>query len=127
TGRHAASAADGRPDLLARLRAAGVAAGRVGPPLPPGSPFAAGWDFDLRAERGADDALALKPTRRAVRQALERLGAAVNALLWVDIDALLPPWELTDEALADHFEFDDEEDEAPTDEAVDEGEPTDAE
>jgi arylsulfatase A-like enzyme len=98
TGRHPRATPADSSDLLADLQAAGIRTARVGP-----RQAAAGWDFDLRAERDPDDPLAVKPTRRAVRQALERLGDAPHALLWVEIDALLPPWQPSEEALADLF------------------------
>jgi arylsulfatase A-like enzyme len=90
-------------DLLADLRAAGVRTARVGPSLPADDPFAAGWDIDLPAARDADDSLSLKPTRRAVRQAIEQLSGAERALLWIEIDGLLPPWRLSKEVIAENF------------------------
>ncbi len=107
----------GAPDLPSDLRNAGIRTARVGPPLSADSPFAAGWDIDLPAGRDADDPCGLKPTRRAVRQTIERLSDAPNALLWVEIDALLPPWRPSDEAIAEFFADEPDEDEA---EAVDE-------
>jgi hypothetical protein len=92
-------------DLLAELRAARVLTARVGPQQPPD-----GWDIDVVAKRDADP-LALKPIRRAIRKALDQLDDAADALLWVDIDALLPPWQPSEEALGEMFEVS-EEDEA---------------
>ena len=83
--------------LLADLKAAGVRMARVGPPRPAG-----GWEVDLPIERGAQP-LALKPARRAVRQAIEQLGDAAHALLTIELDALLPPWQPSDETIADCF------------------------
>jgi arylsulfatase A-like enzyme len=109
----APGAGDG--DLVAELRAAGVRTARVGPPRP-----ADGWEIDVPAERPADDPLSLKPTRRAVRQAIEQLGDAANALLWVEVDALLPPWRPSEDALAEAFaDTADEESDEPLEPWVD--------
>jgi hypothetical protein len=104
TGRHPLLPGGEPADLLTDLRAADVRTARVGPAVPTD-----GWDVNIDVKRDADP-LVLKPTRRAVRQALEQLGDAADALLWVEIDALLPPWQPSAEAVAEMFEvFDDEE------------------
>jgi arylsulfatase A-like enzyme len=95
TGRHALAA--GGDDLLADLRVTGAMTARVGP-----AQSANGWNIDLPTKRDADPLL-LKPTRRAVRQAIEKLGDRENALLRIEIDALLPPWRPSAEALAETF------------------------
>src|SRR5689334_19823845 len=96
TGRHPFAPGTTSADLLAGLRDAAVRTARVGPLLTTDDPWASGWAYDLSAPRDTDDPLALKPTRRAVRQAIEALGDARDALLWVEIDALLPPWRLSE-------------------------------
>jgi arylsulfatase A-like enzyme len=96
SGRHPLAGGAAGRDLIADLRAVGVRTARVGP-----TPDA-GWDIEVVAER-ATVPLALAPTRRAVRQAIEQLGDAADALLRVELDALTPPWRPTDEALADCF------------------------
>jgi arylsulfatase A-like enzyme len=103
TGRHPLTPASPGPDLLTDLRAAGVRTARVGLPLSPDFPYASGWDYDLPAERDPDEPFTLKPTRRAVRRAIELLGDAPNALLLIEIDALLPPWEPSEDAVAELF------------------------
>jgi arylsulfatase A-like enzyme len=115
TGRHPFAPGTTSADLLAGLRDAAVRTARVGPLLTTDDPWASGWAYDLSAPRDTDDPLALKPTRRAVRQAIEALGDARDALLWVEIDALLPPWRLSEEATAEYFE-EPSEDEGETDE-----------
>lgn len=105
---HFADCPEPRPvpgELLADLRAAGVRTARVGP-------AADGWELTVEIKRDADPLL-LKPVRRAVRQAIEQLGGAADALLWVEIDALLPPWRPSPEAVAEVFAVvEDEEEEA---------------
>ncbi|HEY1381799.1 MAG TPA: hypothetical protein VGF55_33680, partial [Gemmataceae bacterium] len=113
--RHALAPGPADTDFLADLRAAGVRTARVGPPRP-----AEGWEIDVPAERPADDPLSLKPTRRVVRQAIEQLGDATNALLWVEVDALLPPWQPPEDALAEAFaDTADEETDEPLERWVD--------
>src|SRR4051812_11440232 len=107
TGRHPLVPAGGGSELFADLQAAGVRVARLSPP-----------------ERDPKEPLALKPTRRAVRKAIEQLGDAQNALLWVEIDALLPPWQPSEDVLAEVFV--DEPDDDETDEGS-EGEPEDSE
>ncbi|MFO0807482.1 MAG: hypothetical protein U0746_02570 [Gemmataceae bacterium] len=63
-------------------------------------------------DRDADEPFGLKPTRRALRRAIEGLGDSDPAVLWIDIGLLLPPWDVPDETLADYFFEDDEEDES---------------
>jgi arylsulfatase A-like enzyme len=72
TGRHALAPLARGADLIADLRAAGVRTAHVGP-------ASDGWDIDLPAARDDADPLALKPTRRAVRQAIEQIGPAASA------------------------------------------------
>src|SRR5207253_338639 len=85
------------PELIRDLRAAGVRTVHIGP-----ARAATGVEINMPAERGPEP-LALKPVRRAVRQAVEQLGDAANAILWIEIDALLPPWQPSDEAIAECF------------------------
>ncbi len=54
-------------------------------------------------ERAEEESFTLKPTRRAVRKAVEQLGDADPAVLWIDIGVLLPPWDVPDEIAADAF------------------------
>jgi hypothetical protein len=108
TGRHGLAPGDATTDLLADLPSAGVRTAHVGP-----SRQADDWNIDLSFDRGGDP-LTLNPVRHAVRQAIEQLGDAENALLRVEIDALLPPWRPGAEAIADCFA--DEEFEPWTDE-----------
>jgi arylsulfatase A-like enzyme len=96
-------------DLRQHLREAGYWLARVGPP-----DGAGGWDADYASVRDPDEPLFLKPTRRALRQALEAAGAVEQALVWVDVDALLPPWHVPEEMLDEQF-ADEESDEADED------------
>src|SRR5207244_3345370 len=78
TGRHPLAPVLESPDLIAELRHAGVRTARVGPSLSADDPWAAGWDYDGPSARDANDPLGLKPTRRAVRQALDVVGGTAN-------------------------------------------------
>jgi arylsulfatase A-like enzyme len=99
-------------DLREHLRQSGYWLGRVGPPADP-----RGWDAEFVAVRDSGEPLSLKPTRRALRQALEAAGAVGQALVWIEIDALLPPWLVPEEMLDEQFaeeESDESEDEPLT-------------
>jgi arylsulfatase A-like enzyme len=98
TGRHPLAPTACCSDLFADLRAAGVRVVRLGV-----------------SGRDPDEPLALKPVRRAVRKAIEQMGDAPRALLWVEINELLPPWQLSADAIAvlfDHAVDDDDQPEA---------------
>jgi arylsulfatase A-like enzyme len=96
-------------DLPTRLREVDVASAYVGPR------GLGRWDATYTVARDAGP-ISLKATRRAVRQAVERLADSPRALLWVEVDALLPPWHVDDDLLDEFFtDFgDDAEDEQPT-------------
>jgi arylsulfatase A-like enzyme len=98
TGRHPLIDGPAGPDLLADLRSAGIRTARVAPLTSDD-----GWDINVAAKRGQTNPLALNSTRKMVRQAIEQLGDAPDALLRVEIDALLPPWRPSEEARADCF------------------------
>lgn len=93
-------------DLLTDLRTAGVRTARVGPPQNGG-----GWEIDVAVARDGEP-LMLKPPRRALRKVLEQLGDAADALVWLDVDAMLPPWAPSAEAVGELFEVGEDE-EAP--------------
>jgi arylsulfatase A-like enzyme len=97
TGRHPLAPARVVTDLLADLRAANVRAARVGSPV-----STDGWDFELAVER-ASNPLRITPYRSAARDAVDKLGDPAAALLCVEIDALLPPWRPSAEAIVDCF------------------------
>lgn len=94
---------DSTTDLIADLRNAGVPSARVGPSLGPNDPFATGWGIPLTTKREAGP-ITLKSTRRAVRQVLEQWAEAPAALLWIDIDDLLPPWSVDDDGRDEFFD-----------------------
>jgi hypothetical protein len=97
TSRHPLAPRTATADLLADLRASGIRTARIGPQ---GSEN--GWDIEVSAER-TEDTLALNSVRRAARELFEQLGSAENALLRVEIDALLAPWSPSEDAIADCF------------------------
>jgi arylsulfatase A-like enzyme len=105
-------------DLLTGLRAAGVRTARVGPAMASDDAWADGWDASISVGRrtGSDD---FKPTRRAVRQAIDRLADAPAALLWIEVDTLIPPWTVADDVLAHFFHEPALEDEPEPDEGTD--------
>ncbi len=98
---------DGRADLIERLRKRGVPTCLIlDDSRPAESGFEAGWDEVHRA--ASFDAVL-----EAASSALDRLAARGDWLLWVDLAALIPPWETPEEFLAPYFqaESNDEEEE----------------
>jgi arylsulfatase len=93
-------------DSCIRLQAAGVKTAFVGP----GDTDAGTWDIRLKTRRDPGP-IELKSTRRAVRQAMEQLGDSPDALLWIEVDALLPPWSVSDELREEFFPSEPEADE----------------
>jgi arylsulfatase A-like enzyme len=106
TGRHPMFGTKNRSDLLADLRSAGIRTAIVGPAC-----VKDGWDIALPTKRDKNP-LALKPVRRALRQAIDKLGNAADALLRVEIDALLPPWSPAPDFLAELFPTDEDDESA---------------
>jgi arylsulfatase A-like enzyme len=112
------------PDLLAELRARGVATTLIvdrSRPVP--HEFEDGWDTVVRIEAGAADR-PLEATFGAARAALERLAGREDWLLWLDLATLLPPWDVPDGFLEAFFPTeepdDEEEEEEEDDEEVEE-------
>ncbi len=116
---------DGAPaaDLLDGLRRRGVRTVLVADGSRP-SPeaFAAGWDDVEVVRELRGEATFLEQTVEAARSALARLAGAGEWLLWVDLAALLPPWDVPAEFSDPYFENDEDEyggeveDDSPPDE-----------
>jgi len=89
--------------------------------------FYAGWGevFDVRPE--AEDNSPLDALIRGLPQLLERVAKEENALLWVEIDRLLPPWDVRQDIFEAYMGRDDEEDEQQGDEEEDDEEEDDEE
>jgi arylsulfatase A-like enzyme len=111
-----ASPGEPAPDFLRPLKDRGVVTSLVldaGRPAPP--EFAEGWDVVMEAEPD-EEGTALEYALEGAAQALEGLAETDSWLLWLDLAALLPPWEVPEEFLerylAEPVEEDDEE-EAP--------------
>lgn len=103
-----------RPDVGSKLwrehfRQSGFRVVRVGPRAEPD-----GWDAEFVAVRDRKEPLLLKPTRRALRQALATAGADGQTLIWIEIDALLPPWQVPEEMLEEQFVEDEPDEESLT-------------
>ena len=98
---------DGRPDLIELLRKRGVVTCLIlDDSRPAESGFEAGWD-EVHCAVSFDAVL------EAASSALDRLATRGDWLLWVDLAALIPPWETPEEFLAPYFqaESSDEEEE----------------
>ncbi|HEY1862046.1 MAG TPA: sulfatase-like hydrolase/transferase [Gemmataceae bacterium] len=93
-----------RPDILKILAAAPVETRLIGdesvwPPLP----FAAEFKKALRVHGGPTPGASLEPILEAARKAIVSLNRREHVLLWVDLPALLPPWEIPEEFLDLYF------------------------
>jgi arylsulfatase A-like enzyme len=91
------------PDLIRPFRDRGVITGLVIDPrcdIP--ADFRAGWHHVLRPNVLAS-ADTLEATLNAVGAALDRLAAADDWLLWVELGTLLPPWRVPEEYLRQYF------------------------
>jgi arylsulfatase A-like enzyme len=102
SGRYGLPTADGRDaspreapaDLLGLLRERGVRTSLVvdgSRPTP--AEFAAGWD-NVDVVSGAGEGTPLERTLEAAVRALDRLAAVEDWLLWIDLETLLPPWDV---------------------------------
>jgi len=82
--------------------------------------FYAGWGevFDTRPE--AEDNSPLDALIRALPQLLERFAREENALLWVEIDRLLPPWDVRQDIFEAYMSRDDDEEDEEDDDEEDE-------
>lgn len=99
-------------NLTAVLRAAGVKTILVRANHPDSdSPdwFYAGWDEQFDARPQEDDRLTLDPLVRALPSLLDRLESVQNSLLWIDIDGLLPPWNIRQEVFEAYVQDDEPE------------------
>lgn len=127
TGRYQFPQMEGEPpapplseNLLAKLRAAGVytmlvRANRTENDSP--APFYDGWAEVFDARPVADDASPLDALLRSLPAILDRLAGASRWLLVIDIDRLLPPWDVPQDVFEAYIEdLDEEKDEADEDE-----------
>ena len=90
--------AEGHADLIEQLRQRGVHTCLIlDDSRPAEARFEAGWDEVHRAA-SFDAVLA------AAAAALKRLAARDAWLLWVDLAALIPPWDTPEEFLAPYFQ-----------------------
>jgi arylsulfatase A-like enzyme len=102
-------------DVIAMLKDAGVVTSLVLDTSRPSPPeFAAGWDVVMEAEPDTEGT-ALEYVLQGAGQALEGLAETDNWLLWLELAALLPPWDVPAEYLerylVEHFEEGEEVDE----------------
>jgi len=98
TARHPLGPKTDTTDVIADLTASGVRVAHVGP-----AQASNHWPIDVVCPRHESEPLSLKPTIRGIRKAIDQIGNAAEALLWIDIDALLPPWRPSDAALLEVF------------------------
>jgi arylsulfatase A-like enzyme len=108
------------PDLLAALRAQGIHTCLiVDDSRPSADDFALGWDAAERVA-ASDEMTPLEATLEAAGAALERLEQRDNWLLWIDLGALLPPWDVPEEFQTPYFseEAEDEDEEEEESESL---------
>jgi arylsulfatase A-like enzyme len=96
------------PDLVGLLKEGGAVTSLVlDASRPAPADFAAGWDVVIEAEAD-EEATALDYALEGAAQALEGLAETDNWLLWLDLAALLPPWDVPDDFLR-HYATEDAE------------------
>jgi arylsulfatase A-like enzyme len=100
------------PDLIAALNHAGVATIRLCNHPAPSA--ATGWVFDETTERDADRPWSLLPIRKALYPLLEKLPRNAPALLWIEAEALTPPWQPLRKWLNYYLVPDEDDDDPPT-------------
>ena len=111
--------------LTESLRAAGVATVLVRANHPDTDApdwYYAGWDevFDVRPQE--EDKSPLDALVRGLPSVLDRLSATPDSLLWIEIDRLLPPWEIRQEVFEAYLEHEAEEQPEADEEEADEEE-----
>jgi arylsulfatase A-like enzyme len=132
SGRYQLSALDreeappsGTPNLIEALRHHGVRTVLVADgsrPLP--EDFVAGWDHADVVRALSEEATFLEQTLESARTALGQLAELDCWLLWVDLAALLPPWEVPAEFSDPYFQEqeENEDEEEPEEESVEDEE-----
>jgi arylsulfatase A-like enzyme len=123
TGRLAfpGSASSEAPDLLAVLREADIPTmlvHDVSRPLP--EDFLQGWSATVEVDPDADEE-PLELALQGAAELLEALRDEENALVWLDLPTVLPPWHVPDAIVAPYFEYElvEEGAEEPEDEDAD--------
>jgi arylsulfatase A-like enzyme len=102
-------------DLVVLLQQAGVATSLLAERRFASPDFTHGWDRARTVE--AEPAKALEATLKVAATELKRLAATPKWLLWVELNALEPPWTFPDELFDPPEEVSDEEDEPGPEEA----------
>ncbi len=101
-------------DLIEQFKKRGVHTSLIlddSRPVEPG--FGAGWDDVLRA-------MSFDATLKTATAALDQLAGRADWLLWVDLAALIPPWDTPEEFLAPYFQEEPADDEEEGDEEEEE-------
>jgi arylsulfatase A-like enzyme len=93
SGLHSGVSRNKAPDLIRQLIQAGLSVLRIGPSA---DGFGTSGDRWIPAVEHKDP-LSLAVTRRRVRAALKKLEQRESSLIWVELDALLPPWNVATE------------------------------
>ena len=113
-------------NLLTKLKSAGVhtmlvRANRIENDSP--VPFYDGWSELFDARPAADDASPLDALLRLLPGVLDRLATASDWLLAIDIDRLLPPWDVPQDVFEAYVEDPDKEEDEPDEDEPDEETP----
>jgi arylsulfatase A-like enzyme len=100
------------PSIPTALRTAGVYTACVRanhPDTDAPAPFYAGWGEVFDARPQAEDASPLDALIRSLPSLLDRLAPLPRWLVWVEIDRLIPPWEVPAEVFEAYVEEEDAE------------------
>lgn len=137
TGRYQVPAADAKlappphasVDLIEALNRAGVRTVllRANHPDTDVRGFDETWSEVIDARPQAEDASPLDELVRRFPQVLEQLGAGTSWLLWIEIDRLLPPWDVPQDVFEAYLDEDDEDEPASNESDEEEDEESDEE
>lgn len=109
---HAGPLPTDSPSILPALRAAGVYTVWVRanhPDTDAPAPFYAGWDEVFDARPQAEDTSPLDALIRSLPALLDQLAPLPRWMMWVEIDRLLPPWDVPLDVFQAYVEDVDEE------------------
>lgn len=91
-------------DLLALLHGRGVATWLLADPArPAAAPFSTGWDQVVVPAYDPAEETPLDALRQGLAEAMRALRRTEHGLLWIEVNSLLPPWDVPPELCAEYL------------------------